>query len=56
MCIDGRFVYTARRKSFKAGHTKTEAYVGDQGRGDARFCLGGFREASGGYDSARTSK
>ena len=48
VCINGRFVYTAKRKPVKAGHTKTESYVDDQRRLDARFCAISFQEEVGG--------
>ena len=38
VCIDGRFVYTTRRKSLKEGHTKPESQIDDGRRSDARFC------------------
>ena len=37
VCINGRFVYTIKRKQSKAGHTRTNAYIDSQRRLDARF-------------------
>ena len=47
-CISGRFVYTRKRKTLKSGHARTDAYVDEQRRLDARFCVEGFQEAIGG--------
>ena len=37
VCINGMFVYDMTNKSLKAGHTKTEAYVGVRRRLDSRL-------------------
>ena len=37
VCINGRFVYTIKHKPRKTGNTKTEAYIDNQRRLDARL-------------------
>ena len=47
ICINGRFVYTAKHNPVKDGHARTDAYIYDPRRLDARFCVRGFQEAVG---------
>ena len=42
--IDGRFAYTVGNKSIAAGRKKTGAYVAENRKLDARFCVKGARE------------
>ena len=46
------FVYTIKHKPLNAGRVKTEAYIDNQRRIDARFVVGGFQESIGPNDSA----
>ena len=48
VCINGRFVYEIKHKPLKAGHAKTDAYVDNVRRIDARFRAKGPQDALGG--------
>lgn len=37
VCINGRFAYTIKRNSLKAGRAKTDAHIDTQRRLDSRF-------------------
>ena len=45
--IEGRFVYTRQHKPLKPGRSKTESYIDDRRRLDARFRVKCFQEAVG---------
>ena len=45
VCINGRFVYAIKHKPLKAVHARSDAYVGGQGRLDARLRAKGSQEA-----------
>ena len=42
--IEGRFVYTIKNKPLSAGYEKTDAYLDENRKLDARFCVKGFQE------------
>ena len=42
--IEGRFVYTVGNKPIASAHTKTGAYVGENRKSDAIFCVTGSHE------------
>ena len=56
VCINGRFVYTMKRKAIWVGHTNTEAYIDDERRLDARLRVSGFHGALWDYDHAPTTR
>ena len=45
VCINGRFVYATNHKPLTAGHARTDEYIDDIIRLDARSCVKGFPEA-----------
>ena len=52
--IEGLFLYTMGNRPFSAGHKKAGAYVDENRKLDARFCVKGFQEFAGPNASAPT--
>ena len=52
--IGGRFVYTIKNKQIAAGHKKTGAYLDENRKLDAGFCVKGFQEFVGSNEYAPT--
>ena len=56
VCINVRFLYTIKHKPPKAGHVKSESYIDNERRLDARFLLKVYQVDNGANDSTPTSQ